>query len=42
MSDIAAARPADTDLRGWHDEMLAHGSPSPRHLRDLLTRGVPN
>ncbi|HEY3503948.1 MAG TPA: DUF885 family protein, partial [Actinocatenispora sp.] len=33
---IAAARPADTDLRAWHDAMLAHGSPSPRHLRTLL------
>jgi len=41
VSDVAAARPPDTDLRGWHDEMLAHGSPSPHHLRDLLTRGVP-
>jgi len=33
---IAAARPADVPLREWHDRMLAHGSPSPRHLRSLL------
>ena len=33
---IAAARPAGTSLRAWHDAMLAHGSPSPRHLRTLL------
>jgi uncharacterized protein (DUF885 family) len=36
VSAIAASRPADTDLRAWHDSMLAHGSPSPRHLRDLV------
>ena len=23
--------------RSWHDEMLAHGSPAPRHLQTLLT-----
>jgi uncharacterized protein (DUF885 family) len=33
---IAAARPADTTERAWHDAMLAHGSPPPRHLRTLL------
>ena len=33
---IAAARPAGTTLRAWHDQMLAHGSPAPRHLRTLL------
>ena len=26
-------RPGD-----WHDRMLSHGSPSPRHLRTLLAR----
>ena len=25
-------RPAGTPLRAWHDAMLAHGSPPPRHL----------
>ncbi len=29
------ARPARS-LRDWHDAMLAHGSPPPRHLRTLL------
>jgi uncharacterized protein (DUF885 family) len=33
---IAAARPAGTGGRQWHDAMLAHGSPPPRHLRTLL------
>ncbi|WP_163511406.1 DUF885 domain-containing protein [Fodinicola acaciae] len=33
---IAAARPAGASPREWHDAMLAHGSPSPRHLRTLL------
>ncbi|MQY23870.1 DUF885 domain-containing protein [Nocardia macrotermitis] len=37
VSAIAAARPAGTTLRDWHDAMLAHGSPSPRHLAALLT-----
>jgi uncharacterized protein (DUF885 family) len=36
---IAAARPAGTTLRAWHDEMLAHGSPAPRHVRTLLLGG---
>jgi hypothetical protein len=33
---IAAARPAGATPRDWHDAMLAHGSPPPRHLRTLL------
>jgi hypothetical protein len=33
---IGAARPAGTPVRAWHDAMLAHGSPPPRHLRTLL------
>jgi uncharacterized protein (DUF885 family) len=33
---IAAARPTGTPLKVWHDAMLAHGSPPPRHLRSLL------
>ncbi|MTE11903.1 DUF885 domain-containing protein [Nocardia aurantiaca] len=36
VASIAAARPAATALRDWHDAMLAHGSPAPRHLRTLL------
>ncbi|MDQ7908700.1 DUF885 domain-containing protein [Phytohabitans sp. ZYX-F-186] len=36
VADIAAARPAGTAPRDWHDAMLAHGSPPPRHLRALL------
>jgi uncharacterized protein (DUF885 family) len=36
MAAIAAARPAGTEPREWHDAMLAHGSPSPRHLARLL------
>lgn len=36
VSAIAADRPSGVDLRTWHDRMLAHGSPSPRHLRTLL------
>ncbi|MBB5915087.1 hypothetical protein BJY24_003954 [Nocardia transvalensis] len=36
MSAIADARPAAVSVRGWHDAMLAHGSPAPRHLRALL------
>ncbi|GIJ08753.1 DUF885 domain-containing protein [Micromonospora andamanensis] len=38
MAEIAAARPSDVPLRDWHDEMLAHGSPPPRHLRTLVDR----
>lgn len=33
---LAAARPAEMSARAWHDEMLAHGSPAPRHLRALM------
>jgi uncharacterized protein (DUF885 family) len=33
---IAAARPSSVPLGEWHDRMLAHGTPSPRHLRTLL------
>jgi uncharacterized protein (DUF885 family) len=36
MAAIGAARPAGTTPRAWHDAMLAHGSPSPRHLAGLL------
>jgi hypothetical protein len=37
VAEIAAARPAGVSPRGWHDAMLAHGSPPPRHVRSLLT-----
>jgi hypothetical protein len=33
---IGAARPFGATPRAWHDAMLAHGSPPPRHLRTLL------
>src|SRR5262249_42124679 len=33
---IGAARPAAVSLGEWHDRMLSHGTPSPRHLRTLL------
>jgi len=36
VSAIGRARPAGTPVRQWHDTMLAHGSPPPRHLRALL------
>ncbi|WP_431921655.1 DUF885 domain-containing protein [Micromonospora wenchangensis] len=36
LADIAAARPAGVPLRDWHDAMLAHDCPPPRHLRTLL------
>jgi hypothetical protein len=36
MAAIAAARPFGATPRAWHDAMLAHGSPAPRHLRALL------
>ncbi|GAA0258708.1 DUF885 domain-containing protein [Cryptosporangium japonicum] len=36
VSAIAAARPSDVGVKAWHDRMLAHGSPSPRHLKTLL------
>ncbi len=38
-SEVAAigkARPHGVAQRTWHDRMLGHGSPSPRHLRTLL------
>jgi hypothetical protein len=36
VSALAAARPFGATPRAWHDAMLAHGSPPPRHLRGLL------
>jgi hypothetical protein len=33
---IAAARPFGATPKAWHDAMLAHGSPPPRHLATLL------
>ncbi len=36
VADIAGARPSEVPLRDWHDEMLAHNCPPPRHLRTLL------
>ncbi|GAA4689191.1 DUF885 domain-containing protein [Phytohabitans rumicis] len=36
VAELVAARPPGTPLRAWHDAMLAHGSPPPRHLRTLL------
>jgi hypothetical protein len=36
---IAAARPAGTSARAWHDAMLAHACAPPRHLRTLLGVG---
>jgi uncharacterized protein (DUF885 family) len=36
VAEIAAARPEGVSPRRWHDAMLAHGSPPPRHLRTLL------
>ncbi|WP_344127782.1 DUF885 domain-containing protein, partial [Luedemannella flava] len=36
----AAGRPADVPPRDWHDAMLAHGSPAPRHLPALLADGT--
>ncbi|GAA1746358.1 DUF885 domain-containing protein [Luedemannella helvata] len=36
VSTAAAGRPAGTAVRDWHDAMLAHGSPAPRHLPALL------
>ena len=38
---IAADRPSTVSARAWHDQMLAHGSPSPRHLRTLLQARAP-
>ncbi|WP_433537052.1 DUF885 domain-containing protein [Micromonospora sp. CA-249363] len=36
VAEIAAARPEDVSARDWHDAMLAHDCPPPRHLRALL------
>jgi uncharacterized protein (DUF885 family) len=36
VSEIARLRPAGVSLKDWHDRMLAHGNPPPRHLRALL------
>jgi uncharacterized protein (DUF885 family) len=36
VSAIAAARPFGATPKAWHDAMLAHGSPPPRHLSTLL------
>lgn len=36
VAGVAARRPAGTSLRQWHDAMLSHGSPPPRHLSTLL------
>jgi uncharacterized protein (DUF885 family) len=36
VSAIARARPEATALRDWHDAMLAHGCPAPRHVKALL------
>ncbi len=33
---IGRARPHGVAPRIWHDRMLSHGSPSPRHLRSML------
>jgi uncharacterized protein DUF885 len=37
---IAAERAGGTSVRAWHDAMLAHASPPPRHLRTLLANGA--
>ncbi|MGI5525515.1 DUF885 domain-containing protein [Micromonospora sp. CA-259024] len=36
VAEIAAARPDGVAVRDWHDAMLAHDCPPPRHLRTLL------
>ncbi|WP_422734316.1 DUF885 domain-containing protein [Micromonospora sp. WMMD558] len=36
VAEIAAARPDGVSVRDWHDAMLAHDCPPPRHLRTLL------
>lgn len=36
VAEIAALRPPETSMRQWHDVMLAHGCPPPRHLHTLL------
>jgi uncharacterized protein (DUF885 family) len=37
--DLAAGKPAALSMRDWHDAVLAHGSPPPRHLATLLRTG---
>ena len=37
VAGIAGARPAGISLGRWHDAILSHGSPSPRHLRTLIS-----
>ncbi|SCF36467.1 Uncharacterized conserved protein, DUF885 familyt [Micromonospora viridifaciens] len=36
LADIARSRPGEVSVRDWHDAMLAHDCPPPRHLRTLL------
>lgn len=36
VAEVAARRPSGVAVREWHDAMLAHGSPPPRHLPALL------
>ncbi|MFI6261944.1 DUF885 domain-containing protein [Micromonospora sp. NPDC051006] len=36
VAEVAAARPDGVSVREWHDAMLAHDCPPPRHLRTLL------
>jgi uncharacterized protein (DUF885 family) len=36
VSAIARTRPEGVTLRDWHDRMLAHGSPPPRHVAALM------
>ncbi|MGH3746775.1 MAG: DUF885 domain-containing protein [Micromonosporaceae bacterium] len=36
MAEIGRQRPVEWGVREWHDAMLSHGSPAPRHLRTLL------
>lgn len=39
VSAIGRARPPEVEPAQWHDRMLAHGCPSPRHLHRLLLGG---
>lgn len=36
VSEIASMCPTGAPGRDWHDAMLAHGNPPPRHLRTIL------
>ena len=38
VSAAAGTRPEGRSLREWHDAMLSHGSPAPRHLKTLLSK----